>query len=420
MPTCVTGMPKSGLSMVAAGLEAAGVRVLAQDSGLAAITEAVLDAAGGAWDMPPDLTADWELSHAATAQRIRASSALRELDLGEPWAWVDPGAALVAPFWRGLLPTLQLVVCVRNPLEVARSLGGTRPLSDRLAAHLWRAHVRAATGGPAAAWPTVTHYESHLGDAEAEMRRVLQGAGVEPAPEALAAAAAVPSAERRHHAASAEDTVAWADAETVELYLRACAESGPQLHAALAGAAGEDGQIEALALQRELTALRRARADAEDAAEEVRRELADTAKRHTRRVQLLRRGREKARDDAARRAAEFEQQLATMRDERDQARAETQEVIKRRDTLRRELDALKAAAKAAPAVAARPAPAPRPVAPPPTPPAVPAPAPAPAGELVKYSATEAAARRTWRALPRPAKKLLEPAADRVRRRLQAR
>lgn len=416
MPICVTGMPKSGLSMVAAGLEAAGVRLLPPESGLAGISEAVLDAAGGAWDMPPDLPPDWELSHAMTGLRIRAATIYRELDATQPLAWVDPSAGLIVPFWRGLLPDLRLVVCVRNPLEVVRSMARDRALSDRLGAHLWCAHVRGTTGGPPASWRVVTHYESHLESSEAELRRVMRDAGIEPTADALAAAAGVPRRDRRHQIASAEETLDWADRETVELYLRVCAASGPQLHAALAGAGGEDGEIETLAVARELDVLRRARADAEAGAAEARREVAEIGKRHIRRVQLLRKGRDKARDDAARHAAEFEQQLAAVRAERDEARAETLAVVKRRDALRRELDALevataKQAAQSPPLVEA------------PPPPVVsngPTPGVARGAELVPLSPTQSMARRTWRSLPQPARRLLEPAAVRVRRRLQGR
>ena len=40
----------------------------------------------------------------------------------EPWGWQDPRTSLILPFWLACVPDLKIVVCLRNPLEVAVSL----------------------------------------------------------------------------------------------------------------------------------------------------------------------------------------------------------------------------------------------------------------------------------------------------------
>lgn len=39
------------------------------------------------------------------------------------WAWKHPKAAVVTPFWKRLVPDLRFLICVRNPLDFAQSLG---------------------------------------------------------------------------------------------------------------------------------------------------------------------------------------------------------------------------------------------------------------------------------------------------------
>ena len=43
----------------------------------------------------------------------------------EPWGWKDPRNAVTLPFWKGLLPSMKVIVCVRHPAETASSLAAS-------------------------------------------------------------------------------------------------------------------------------------------------------------------------------------------------------------------------------------------------------------------------------------------------------
>ena len=39
------------------------------------------------------------------------------------WGWKLPKATVTIAFWRRLVPDLRFIICVRNPLDFAQSLG---------------------------------------------------------------------------------------------------------------------------------------------------------------------------------------------------------------------------------------------------------------------------------------------------------
>ncbi len=400
-------MPGSGVSMVADVLGASGVR-LVTDGALAEVTEALLAATGGAWDLPPDLPEGWDLLSAPAAVRVQAAKVLRELDLAEPWAWCATGAALTLPFWRRLVPGLKLVLCVRDPRAAVASLRRKRGISVALGARLWTVYNERATADPGGAWRVVTHYESHLFDARSEAERLVRALGLEATGEALEAAARIPTAKRRRRAASAP--LDGPLAELAPRYLQLCADGGPQLHVAI------EEELEALSRDHELAELRRAVAAAEAHADELAQHLEEAVRRSTRRITALQRGRARAREADAEREAQHQQELARLRTELAKARAETKAVIKRRDALRAELDQVQAKPGRAPVPGRSPGPA-RPPAQRSAPVATaPSNGPTTGGDDAE-SRTAAAARATWRSLPAPAQKLLRPAAERARRRV---
>ena len=87
-----------------------------------AINDALLAAFGGTWDAPPSLPPGWHEDPKLTPAYRRAAELIREFRGSSGWGWKDPRNSLTLPFWRHLLPDMRVVVCLRNPLEVAASL----------------------------------------------------------------------------------------------------------------------------------------------------------------------------------------------------------------------------------------------------------------------------------------------------------
>jgi len=130
----VLGMHRSATSLAAKGLHDAGVYMGEDLIGktpsnpyghyenrrFVEINEIVLSKAGGSWDNPPVpekiWKAGWDLK-----DRIQQTLAI-EGQSKEFWGWKDPRTTLtIECFWQYLVNP-HLIVCFRNPVQVAQSL----------------------------------------------------------------------------------------------------------------------------------------------------------------------------------------------------------------------------------------------------------------------------------------------------------
>ena len=136
MPVCIAGMHRSGTSMVASLLRRAGL-YLGEEADLLPsaegnpdgyfenrkfvdLNEELLSRLGGTYFRPPAFAPGWAEA-AAAALGGEARAVLRGFAGREPWGWKDPRNSLTLPFWLSLLPEMRVIICLRNPLEVALS-----------------------------------------------------------------------------------------------------------------------------------------------------------------------------------------------------------------------------------------------------------------------------------------------------------
>ena len=242
MPLCVTGMHRSGTSMVARLLNVCGLDLgpeadllppafdnpagFWENADFLRLNDALLRAGGGSWRCPAAPAGD-DAGLRARALRLVGGNAFRE-----PWGWKDPRCCLTLPFWRGLVPGLRVLVCVRDPLAAARSLAarGDVPYGEALA--LWLEYNLRALAAVPPAERVVTHYESYFRAPRAELRRVLRLLDLLPPRGAgrRACAGIVPTLA--HHRAAPGD-LGGADLPPglVECYRELCAEGGRPLPA---------------------------------------------------------------------------------------------------------------------------------------------------------------------------------------------
>lgn len=164
---CVSGMHRSGTSFIAGALRFLGVslgdpgRMLRPGSDnpkgyfevqeLMQLDDELLAYLGGAWDQPPVLAPGWELTKGVDTFRARAAEILED-SFGPcaGWsgviAWKDPRLSLLLPFWRTVTPIATTIVVVRDPVEVAASLGARGyQVGAVQAASLWLRYLFAAT-----------------------------------------------------------------------------------------------------------------------------------------------------------------------------------------------------------------------------------------------------------------------------------
>jgi hypothetical protein len=148
MPVAIAGMHRSGTSLVAKVLCRGGLYFGKEEDivgpaddnpdgfwenrKFVELSDEILSALGGGWDHLPELTEPWEDRDAVARLRTTARLLLGEFKGREPWGWKDPRNSVLLPFWQALIEELRVVICVRNPLEVALSLHGRNSLSYSL------------------------------------------------------------------------------------------------------------------------------------------------------------------------------------------------------------------------------------------------------------------------------------------------
>src|SRR5215510_7160699 len=135
---CIAGMHRSGTSMITRLLNLCGL-YLGPDDELSdesfdneagfwenrhfvSLNEAALAQLGGGWDLPPVISEGWKSRNEMIRLREEAAELVSRFSDHEVWGWKDPRNSIMLPFWKRVIPGLEIVVCLRNPLEVAESL----------------------------------------------------------------------------------------------------------------------------------------------------------------------------------------------------------------------------------------------------------------------------------------------------------
>ena len=242
MAVCIAGMHRSGTSMVAKILHTSGL-YLGPETDLAPrnpgmfedhwenkrfvkINAGIISRFYGSWDAPPQIPEDWRDARLSPFLQD-ARGVLNAFEGHGPWGWKDPRNCLTLPFWQSLLDPLPVILVVRNPLEVAKSLRERNGFSLALGLTLWNAynqHVCAAVAPP---MRIVTHYDMFFQDPERELSRLLNFLRFPMNDEMIARVRSVHDAQLRHHQMSTADLqAADVDPAIIDLYRDLCREAG--------------------------------------------------------------------------------------------------------------------------------------------------------------------------------------------------
>lgn len=241
---CITGMHRSGTSMVTRLLNLCGLS-LGHEGGLlpptddnpkgywesrllVGVNECILSEFGGGWDLLPQLPDNWVDDPRIKQLHVHAPRILAEFSQdGGLWGWKDPRNSVTLPFWRRHEATLTTVVCLRNPLEVAESLHKRGYSSRNFAWQLWLGYNRAVLANTTPGERVVCHYESFFVNAPAELRRLCTRLGLPASDGQVTAACQTTELGLRHSRATLADLLAAkAPDDVVEVYLLLCAEAG--------------------------------------------------------------------------------------------------------------------------------------------------------------------------------------------------
>jgi len=98
------------------------------------LDKAILARLGGDHYWVPDLPTGWAATTALVEERRLAAELVAGLADRAPWGFKDPRAMLVLELWLDIIPRLRVVLCLRNPLEVAQSIAtrGRTEVDDAL------------------------------------------------------------------------------------------------------------------------------------------------------------------------------------------------------------------------------------------------------------------------------------------------
>lgn len=134
---CILGMHRSGSSLAAQILHGNGVRTGSsligrsrfnpeghlEDRFVVCTNKKLLRRFGGTWDRPPELPERWLEEPEVRALLVRAERYRRsEVETRLPFFIKDPRLALVFPFWQQAFGSMRVLVVLRDPESVARSL----------------------------------------------------------------------------------------------------------------------------------------------------------------------------------------------------------------------------------------------------------------------------------------------------------
>ena len=184
------------------------------------------------WDFPPS-EVEWAPRPELAASLTKATQLIERSAVHQRWGWKDPRNSLTLPFWLRLIPNLKVIICLRNPLEVARSLTVRNATSLAFGLNLWRSYNLAVCSFASTQDRLVTHYEAYFSDPRGELRRVLDFLSISAPDEKVAEACLTATSDLRHHKIPRELLSAQASPQIVELYEELCAEAGPVFQASL-------------------------------------------------------------------------------------------------------------------------------------------------------------------------------------------
>ena len=184
--------------------------------GFVGLNDELLNELGGAWDLPPKADKSFTSSR-LDPLRMKARMLIEGFDSSPLWGWKDPRNSLTLPFWQDLLPGLKTLIIVRNPLEVAHSMGERNGTSYSFGLRLWEIYNRRVIKTADERQRLITRYDSFFEDADTELRRIIRFIGL-PDTEVETAAALVATRRRHTHFTIDQLIDARVSGEVIELY----------------------------------------------------------------------------------------------------------------------------------------------------------------------------------------------------------
>jgi len=184
--------------------------------GFVALNDELLNALGGAWDLPPSPDQTFTRPE-LDPLRLKAQLLIECFESVGVWGWKDPRNSLTLQFWQDLLPGLRTLIMVRNPLEVAYSMRERNGTSYAFGLRLWEIYNRRLIETEGKSDRLFTNYDLFFENAEKELCRIANFVGLSKAK--ISSAAELVATKRRHTHFTIDQLIdAGVSAEVIELY----------------------------------------------------------------------------------------------------------------------------------------------------------------------------------------------------------
>ena len=191
--------------------------------GFVALNDELLNALGGAWDLPPKADETFPRRE-LDPLRLKARLLIESFDSAHVWGWKDPRNSLTLQFWQNLLPGLKTLIIVRNPLEVAYSMRQRNGTSYAFGLRLWETYNRRLIEAAGKRDRLFTNYDLFFENAEKELKRIANFVGL-PQPR-IGSAAELVATKRRHTHFTIDQLIdARVSGEVIEFYRALIAEA---------------------------------------------------------------------------------------------------------------------------------------------------------------------------------------------------
>jgi len=240
-PLCITGMHRSGTSMVARLLNVCGLYLgeekeligpqpdnpegFWENSQFVNLNTEILLKLGGDWDLPPEPEKGWERQPKFKSLSKKGSSLIQRFEPHHFWGWKDPRSSLTAPFWNMLIKDLKFIISVRHPLEVAGSLQQRGYNSQSFSLNLWNIYNQQLLSGTRRQQRIITHYDSYFKDPKNELKRIFDFLNMDISEELLDRACDTIKNSLKHH--KIQSSSEKLPPKTIKLYKKLYLDAGP-------------------------------------------------------------------------------------------------------------------------------------------------------------------------------------------------
>lgn len=241
---CILGMHRSGTSMITQLLHQCGLYLGSpediigsasdnpdgfwENTRFVGINDELLRLLGGAWDSPPLFESGWVNRPEIEQMLGPARKLIETFQHKGPWGWKDPRNSLTSLFWKKALGPVNIkyVVCVRNPLEVARSINKRSYNSFIYGYKLWYTYNKAIMENTRVNERIISHYDTFFSHPQQELRRLVDFLGIPATDDIIETSCKKISGSLRHHALDLDDLKkAVVSHDLISLYEDLCHEA---------------------------------------------------------------------------------------------------------------------------------------------------------------------------------------------------